>query len=86
MSCFGDESVVACLISSLAAARARSSAVGQRWLYVFSCPEEWPKADSDYVVNSKEAFARLAQAIAELTARGIDTNDFDALWKSDNPF
>lgn len=49
-------------------------------------PEDWPKADSDYVVVSTESFASLAEAITELTDRGVDTNEFDALWKSENPF
>jgi hypothetical protein len=49
-------------------------------------PTEWPKVDADYVVVSTETFASLDLGLDTLRKRGVDTNTFDAVWKSENPF
>jgi len=49
-------------------------------------PEDWAERDADYVVVSRESFDSLDDALAELESRGIDTDGFDATWKSQNPF
>lgn len=49
-------------------------------------PIDWPKQQSDYVIVSDERFDSLDAALAELRVRGVDTDTFDAVWKSENPF
>ena len=49
-------------------------------------PTEYPKADGDYVVVSEEAFSSLDDALTTLDERGIKTDEFEAIWKADNPF
>lgn len=49
-------------------------------------PEDWPKRDEDYVVVAAESFPTLDDALAKLASRGVDTDAFDATWKSQNPF
>lgn len=49
-------------------------------------PVEYPKAEEDYVAVARESFSSLGEAIDALQARGIDTDAFDAIWKTDNPF
>lgn len=48
-------------------------------------PTEWP-ASSDYVPGSTETFESLDQAVESLTSRGIDTDSFEPIWKTVNPF
>ncbi|MGW7679178.1 hypothetical protein ACWGID_00465 [Kribbella sp. NPDC054772] len=49
-------------------------------------PANWPRDEEDYVVVSEETFASLDDALSILERRGIDTNAFDAVWKTENPF
>lgn len=49
-------------------------------------PEEWSGSDDDPHVVDRESFPDLESAIAELKLRGVDTDSFDAIWKSPNPF
>ena len=49
-------------------------------------PEDWPKRNEDYVVVAAESFASLDAALLELERRGVDTDEFDAIWKTQNPF
>jgi hypothetical protein len=48
-------------------------------------PVEWPKSGDDYVVVARESFDSLDTALDFVRERGIDTNTFDAVWKSENP-
>ncbi len=49
-------------------------------------PEEWPRTEEAYVIVSQERFASLDLALAACQDRGIETDAFDALWKTENPF
>jgi hypothetical protein len=50
-------------------------------------PEEWSgRAEDDPQVVARETFPNLDSALFELTRRGIDTEAFDAVWKTPNPF
>ena len=49
-------------------------------------PADWPRDEGDYVVVSEEIFGSLDDALSVLESRGIDTDAFDAVWKTDNPF
>lgn len=49
-------------------------------------PTEYANADEDNLTVSSEPFPSLEDAVAALTKRGVDTDTFDAIWKSDNPF
>lgn len=49
-------------------------------------PTDWPQDEGDYSVVSQETFDSLDDALAVLERRGVDTNAFDAVWKSENPF
>lgn len=49
-------------------------------------PVDWPKQKGDYVIVSDERFESVDAALAELRDRGIKTDRFDAVWKSENPF
>jgi len=49
-------------------------------------PTAWPKREDDYVIVARESFDSLDAALDFVRHRGIDTETFDAIWKSDNPF
>jgi hypothetical protein len=49
-------------------------------------PTKYTKTDENYLVVSRETFTSLDVALATLHERGIDTNDFDAIWNTQNPF
>lgn len=49
-------------------------------------PSDWPQADEDYIVVSTATFASLDEALDAVATRGVDTDSFDAVWKSENPF
>lgn len=49
-------------------------------------PANWPRDEGDYVVVSGETFDSLDDALSVLERRGIDTDAFDAVWKTENPF
>ncbi|MEV4266784.1 hypothetical protein [Kribbella sp. NPDC049584] len=49
-------------------------------------PVEWPKDDDDYVVVAQVRFDSLDMALDFVRGPGINTDTFDALWKSENPF
>jgi hypothetical protein len=49
-------------------------------------PVEWPKDDDDYVVLAQVGFDSLDIALDFVRERGINTDSFDAIWKSENPF
>jgi hypothetical protein len=49
-------------------------------------PVEYPKTDKDRLVVNRETFDCLSDALNAMDARGIDTDTFDAPWKSENPF
>ncbi len=49
-------------------------------------PTEYAKTAEDYRVVSSEAFPSLDEALEALAQRGVDTDSFDAVWKSANPF
>lgn len=49
-------------------------------------PVDPPKRESDYLIASDERFESVDAALAELRDRGIETDRFDAVWKSENPF
>lgn len=49
-------------------------------------PVDLPNREGDYVIVSDERFESVDAALAELTDRGIETDRFDAVWKSENPF
>ena len=49
-------------------------------------PTEWPRADDDYVVVAQETFDSLDLALDFVRGRGLSTDAFDAVWKSENPF
>lgn len=45
--------------------------------------EEWPRTDDeDPRVVERQTFADLEEALRELTSKGVDTEAFDAVWKS----
>lgn len=49
-------------------------------------PEDWPDPDHDPELVAREVFPDLASALAELVRRGVDTDAFDAIWRTSNPF
>jgi hypothetical protein len=49
-------------------------------------PTEYAKADDDYLVVARETYPSLDAALVAIHERGIDSNEFDAIWKTDNPF
>lgn len=49
-------------------------------------PTEYAPSDQDYLVLSRESFPSLQDALAAMDGLGIDTDVFDAIWKTDNPF
>lgn len=49
-------------------------------------PEEWPAEESDYVITSSETFDSLESALSALQARGVNTDMFEAVWKTETPF
>lgn len=49
-------------------------------------PEEWSDPDHDPKIVERETFPDLDAALGQLRDRGVDTEAFDALWKTPNPF
>ncbi|GAA4696015.1 hypothetical protein [Nocardioides nanhaiensis] len=49
-------------------------------------PEDWSQIDDDAQVVERRRFDDLDAALNELAGMGVDTMDFDATWKSSNPF
>jgi len=49
-------------------------------------PEEWSDPDQDPQVVERETFPDLDAALTELRDRGVDTESFEAIWKTPNPF
>lgn len=49
-------------------------------------PIDWPKDDDDYVVLAQESLDSLDMALDFVRVHGINTDTFDAIWKSENPF
>ena len=49
-------------------------------------PVDWPKDGDDYVVLAQGSFNSLDMALDFVRAHGINTDTFDAIWKSENPF
>jgi len=49
-------------------------------------PEESPDSEHDPQVVARESFPNLDVALEELASRGVDTDVFDAIWKTSNPF
>ena len=49
-------------------------------------PVDWPKDDDDCVVVAQVPFDSLDRALDFVRERGIDSDTFDAIWKSENPF
>jgi hypothetical protein len=49
-------------------------------------PEDWPRPGEDPQVVERESFPDLDTAVVELARRGVDTDSFDALWNTSNPF
>jgi hypothetical protein len=49
-------------------------------------PTDWPKDGDDYVVLAQESFDSLDMALDFVRVHGVNTDTFDAIWKSENPF
>lgn len=49
-------------------------------------PIEWPKDAGDYGVLARESFDSLDMALDFVRECGVNTDTFDAIWKSENPF
>lgn len=49
-------------------------------------PKDWPDADHDPLVIERNSYEDLDSALTALSSAGIDTDAFDAIWKTSNPF
>jgi hypothetical protein len=48
--------------------------------------EEWSRPEHDPQVIERQTFDSLDAALEELVEAGVDTTQFEAIWKSRNPF
>lgn len=88
--------------NSVAAEVARRRPTHRRWLCISPAgdgillidvevpagldPVDWPKDNASYQIVAREQFTSLEAALDRLRSQGIDTDSFDAIWKSENPF
>jgi hypothetical protein len=49
-------------------------------------PEDWPDPEHDPLVIERDSYEDLDSALAALTSAGVDTDAFDAIWRTSNPF
>jgi hypothetical protein len=48
--------------------------------------EDWPNPEGDPLVIERDSYNDLDSALAALTLAGVDTDTFNAIWKTSNPF